>query len=157
MEISRSTIDIKHMNSFVESKLLGCIFHVTLLSNLHKILKTKVVNAAGGGEKTFGFGSNGFFRKRECVSMFDLREPNHEEFDFSLMKCHPLQPLTTKGRSVAVLFLADSAYPRLVSWSHWKKEEAWSQMIVPYVEAGFPGPLCLNDVSRIAIARPGKK
>lgn len=157
MEISRYTIDIDHMNSFVDSQLLSCVFHVTLLTNLRAILETKGVNAAGGGEKTFGFGSNGFFRNRECVSVFDLREPEHKEFNFSLMKCHPLQPVINKGRSVAVLFLMDSEYPRLLSWCHWKKEQAWSQMIVPYVEAGFPSPLCLNYISRIVIVRPSKK
>ncbi|WP_163560830.1 hypothetical protein [Halomonas sp. NO4] len=156
MEISRFTIDRYSVESFVESNLLRCVFHVTLLTNLRNIRKAGGVDAAGIGQETFGCASNGFFRHRGCVSVFDLRNPENDQFDFSLRKCHPLKPVTTQAQSIAILFLAPAAYPRLVPWSLCKKEEAWSQMVVPYVEAGIPGPLSLDCISRIALVRPAK-
>jgi hypothetical protein len=37
----------------------------------------------------------------------------------------------------------------LVSWQQWKQEEAWSEQMVPHVEAGHPGPIPLNLINEI--------
>jgi hypothetical protein len=53
------------------------------------------------------------------------------------------------NESIAILILKPEAYGALMPWTRWKEEKAWSEMVVPYVEAVYPGPLPLCLVSEI--------
>ncbi len=50
---------------------------------------------------------------------------------------------------IAILFLQPAAYDALIPWTRWKDENALDEMVVPYVEAGYPGPLPLRLVAEI--------
>lgn len=45
--------------------------------------------------------------------------------------------------------LKSEVYDALVPWTKWKEDQAWSEMVVPYVEAGYPGPLPFRLVPEI--------
>jgi len=147
------TIDQHELDEFLLSALLRRVFHVTNLKNLGPIKEAKEIDPLGPGERTFGHAKNGFFRNRNCVSVFDLRDPEHVEFERSLSKCHPLQPLRVDAGGIAIFVLEPYVYARLLSWRLWKTEEAHRQMIVPYIEAGYPGPLLLESISEIIVLK----
>ena len=106
-------------------------------------------NADGALPTTFGSSKNAFFRNRNCVSLFDYRlEPTEEIKDFR-RRCYPFAPARPPNGPVAVLILNPEVCGVLVPWTKWKEEEAWSEMVVPYVEAGYPGPLPFRLVSEI--------
>ena len=89
--------------------------------------------------------------------MFDLRDPHHDQFERLLGRCHPLQAVLERRTAVAILFLRESNYACLMSWHRWEAEQAYSQMVVPHIEAGAPGPLSLDQVAEIAVVRPEER
>jgi len=40
-------------------------------------------------------------------------------------------------------------YAALIPWTRWKEEEAWSDQVVPYVEAGYPGSIPINLIDEV--------
>jgi hypothetical protein len=57
-------------------------------------------------------------------------------------------------KAVAVLFLKETIFSEIKPWSQWKEEKAYSEMIVPLIEAGVPEPLLLEHVSEIFTVAP---
>jgi len=106
------------------------------------------VNADGALPTTFGSSSKSFFRARGCVSLFDYRLEDGSR----LHGCTPLQAAEPGKEGVAILLLAKATYDRLIPWSRWK-EESSSEQIVPYIEAGYLGPLPLEFVVRVIFFR----
>ena len=136
------------------ARLLGKAFHVTKKINYPGILKAGCIsfNQDGSFKTSFGSSSNSFFKNRGCVSVFDYRNVPQEKFDQFAGKCHPLAAARDDGEMV-VFVLSTEAANRLVSWGGWKVEEAHSEMVVPYIEAGYEGSLALSDVETIYIVR----
>jgi hypothetical protein len=135
----------------VEAQLEGRIFHVTKLAYLPSIIQCGEIrpNVAGALPTTFGSSQNSFFRNRNHVSLFDYRlEPTGEIKDCR-HRCYPFSPASPPNGPVAVLFLKPEVSHALVPWTKWKEEEAWSEMVVPYVEVGYPGPLPFRLVSEV--------
>ena len=135
----------------IEAQLEGQVFHVTKLAYLPSIIESGEIrpNSDGALPTTFGYAINGFFRKRNCVSLFDYRlEPNEEIKDFR-RRCYPFSPARPPNGAIAALILKSGVYSALVPWTKWKEEQAWNEMVVPYVEAGYPGPLPFRLVSEI--------
>ena len=135
--------------------LIGRVFHVTYLINLNGIMNSGEIKPKIKGDlpTTFGFSSNSFFRKRGCISVFDYRFATNKQIDESLSKCSPF-PGTSDGKELAYLFLSKGLYDRLILWTKWKEEQSWGQMIVPYVESGYPGSIpigLIDEVYRINI------
>jgi hypothetical protein len=130
--------------------LIGRVFHVTNLNNLKPIVDSGEIrpNINGDLSTTFGFSSNSFFRKRGCISVFDYRFATAEQIEESLRKCSPY-PGASDGKEFAYLFLSECLHNRLIPWIKWKEEEAWGQMIVPYVEAGYPGPVSIGLIDEV--------
>jgi len=139
-------------------QLSNRVFHVTTDSAVAQIISEGVVrsNSDGRFRFTFGQSQNSYFRKRNCVSVFDLRSATPEQIDDSLEKYYFLNPSFTDNRPV-YLFLNTCCSGRLVPWIRWKEESAWDDIVVPYVEAGYPGDLDLgliDEVLRVDIDRP---
>jgi hypothetical protein len=136
--------------------LAGEVFHVTTASGYQAILAAGAVEPnTGERESPFGNTENGFFRLRECVSVFDYRAYGSAEWEEHAFKCLPTSPLR-EDRTIVVLLLHEQHHSKLVPWSKWKDEEAWSQRVVPHVEAGYPGNLplaAIKQVLRISLAR----
>jgi hypothetical protein len=135
--------------------LLGRVFHVTRRNVSEQILAEGVIQANANSELPTVFGSsNSFFRKRGCISFFDYRSATAEQIEAALGKCSPYHlpssnPELLNEPSVSYLFLSEAAQDRLISWSKWKEEEAYSDKVVPWVEAGYPGEVPLTFIERV--------
>jgi hypothetical protein len=130
-------------------RLIGRVFHVTRLSLLERIVETGAIltNTNGNLDSTFGY-PNSFFRRRGCVSLFDYRFASSEQVDTSISKCSPFH-VPDSNDELAYLFLSSSTYDRLILWTKWKEEQAWSDMIVPYVESGHQGSIPLTSIEEV--------
>ena len=137
-------------NDWVITNLRETVFHVTTQNNFSGIVQASEIrpNVDGAFPSRFGDRSNGFFRKRGCVSLFDLRDVDDETLERQLMKCRPLG--TSFGfYDAIVLVVSRAVHPRLISWERWKDEKAYSDMVVPHVEAGHEGGISLDEVDRV--------
>lgn len=131
--------------------LEGHVFHVTKQRFLPAIRKTGYLlpNEAGTRPSTFGLRSNSFFLRRGCVSLFDYRTiPDDPD---CRRRCWPLQAAEPGGDGIAILFIDSALHDRLIPWTKWNDERAWSEVVVPYVEAGFLGPLPLTHIERVVL------
>ncbi|MGR9074410.1 MAG: hypothetical protein ACU833_15220 [Gammaproteobacteria bacterium] len=137
--------------------LAGKVFHVTPTSNMPAIEADGAIKPNLNSEwcSLFGNSKNSFFRFRGCVSFFDYRSYGSEKWNDHAYKCTPDQILRS-AVSISILVLAESKHGQLESWEAWKKEEKWSQRVVPVVEAGFPGAVSLEFITEhwsVAYAR----
>ena len=130
-------------------RLVGRVFHVTSLTSLDQILASGEIrpNVDGQFPTTFGFSSNSFFRKRGCVSLFDYRFASAEQIDTSISKCSPFY-MPRSDHKIAYLFLSADDHHRLILWTKWNEEQS-SEMIVPYVEAGYPGCISITSIEEV--------
>jgi len=137
----------------VEAMLEGRVFHVTRRPFWEAIVTSGEIrpNADGCLPTTFGSSSNSFFKNRGCVSIFDYRSPADETIREFRMRCWPFQPAMAGGEGIAVLILKVSTYGNLVPWTKWKEENALREMVVPYVEAGHPGPIPLSEIEQVIL------
>lgn len=135
----------------LERKLQGHVFHVTRLAYLPSIIECGEIrpNSDGALPTTFGFSENGFFRKRNCVSLFDYRPEPTEEIEDLRLRCYPFRPASPPNGPIAILILKSAAYDDLIPWTKWKEKSDLSEMIVPYVEIGYPGALSLCLIAEI--------
>jgi len=132
-------------------RLRGRVFHVSLQSNLDLIVQSGAIKHAAYGELVTTYGnSNGYFRNRGYVSVFDYRTVNDEDLERSIQNCSPAQSAVS---GIAIFFLASSVNPRLRSWTDWKLEEAWGEMVVPHVEAGHPGPILAEAIEEVVCVK----
>lgn len=131
------------------------ILHITCTRNLRSIISDGRVsgNANGSLPSSFGSSRNGFFRRRNAISVFDYRGLSDEAFYDAWCKCGPLTALPKCGYKIAALFLAENVYSQLISWRLWHKEQAYEQMVVPQVEFGYPAPLPLTAIEEILEVR----
>jgi hypothetical protein len=134
----------------IEAYLQGKVFHVTKLNYLSSIIECGEIKTNIKGELPSTFGVyNNFFKNRNCVSLFDYRPEPTEKINGFRHRCHPLQPARPPSVGVAILFLSQKIYDDLVPWTKWKEENALREMIVPHVEAGYPGYIPLELVTEI--------
>jgi hypothetical protein len=103
----------------------------------------------GHCQQPLGPSKNAFFRNRNCVSLFDYRLDPTDEIKGFRQRCYPFRPACPPNGAVAILILQASAYDSLIPWTRCKEENALSEMVVPYVEAGYPGSLALRLVAEI--------
>jgi hypothetical protein len=133
------------------ARLEGRVFHVTRLKNWPRIQEDGRILPSPGerAEITFGRASNGFFRKRECVSLFDYRtEPTDKVREFRA-RCYPFRPAMPPSEGIAILIIKQEAYGQLIPWTSWKDEKAFDHVIVPHAEAGYPGPLPIDLIEKV--------
>lgn len=142
--IRRETESLDDISSILE----GQVFHVTKLAYLDSILTTGEIraNVDCSLPTTFGHLANGFFRKRNCVSVFDYRFEATDKIKDFRMRCSPFQHALD---GIAILLLKPVIHASLIPWTRWKKEKAWSDQIVPYVEAGYPKTISTNLIDEV--------
>jgi hypothetical protein len=89
-----------------------------------------------------------YFRKKDCVSLLDLRAGTSDQaqVEAALYKYYFLN-LFPSNRSVFLL-LKGSCFERLIPWT---QSIDVSAMVVPYVEAGYPGEIPLPLIEHILI------
>jgi hypothetical protein len=155
MAASDLSLHSSQLRSALLPLLLGRVFHVTRRKVCEQILAEGVIRANTDGALPTVFGSsNSFFRKRGCVSFFDYRSATAEQIEAALGKCSPYHlpssdPELLNEPNVSYLFLSEAAHDRLISWSRWKEEEAYSDKVVPWVETGYPGEVPLTFIERV--------
>lgn len=131
-------------------RLLGRVFHATIPSHAREIAASGAIvpNTDRSRPSAYGLSYNSLFREMGAVSVFDLRAGRSEELDFSLMKCSPFQ-IADRESGVVYYVLAPATYPKLLPWTLWKEPENLPKMVVPYVEAGYPGHITMDLVEEI--------
>jgi len=135
----------------IYSLLEGRVFHVTKLTYCPSILADGEIkpNKNSTLPTTFGSSTNDFFRNRNCVSLFDYRlEPTKEIIDFR-QRCRPFQPAMSCEEGIAILLLKPEVHADLIPWTRWNEENALGERIVPYVEAGYSGPISIDLIDEI--------
>jgi hypothetical protein len=133
------------MENRVLPLLIRRVFHVTNAMAFSSILLDGAIKANMAGELTFSCGQseNSFFRKRGYVSVCDLRSVSDAQISESLMKYNFLNPSLGKDTNV-YLFLRSACFDHLLTWRIWHEEKAYTDMVVPHIEAGYPGEIGLN-------------
>ncbi|NKE69954.1 hypothetical protein [Candidatus Manganitrophus noduliformans] len=135
----------------IASALEGRVFHVTKLLYLDTILADAEIrpNPDGHLSTTFGHVPNAFFRKRNCVSVFDYRAAPTDQIRDFRNRCSPFQPARPPSEGIAILLLKPYIHASLIDWTQWKEEKMWRDMVVPYVEAGYPGPIPIDAIEEV--------
>jgi hypothetical protein len=138
--------------------LVGRVFHVTTPEAFANLLAEGMIKTNENGDFAFTFGqsANSYFRRRGCVSVFDLRSVTSAQSEDSLRKYYFLTTWFTTNKPV-FLCLNSTGFERLIPWIRWKEEEAYHEMVIPYVEAGYPGdiPIDLIDAAvRVEVDNP---
>ena len=132
----------------ISAQLEGRVFHVTKLAYLDAILTSEKIRPNGDCSlpTTFGYLPNGYFRKRNCISLFDYRLPLTDEIKDFRTRCSPFQHARD---GIAILILNSAIYADLIPWTRWKDEEAFGDQVVPYVESGYPGSIPTRLIDEI--------
>jgi hypothetical protein len=132
----------------ISSLLEGRVFHVTRLAYLDAILTSGEIRPNGDCSlpSTFGCLANGFFRKRNCISLFDYRGEITDENRHFRTACWPFQPARD---GIAILVLVSDINTALIPWTRWKEEKAWGDQVVPYFEAGYPGCISIKLIDEV--------
>ena len=160
--IVETEIDRLESESFadIEATLEGRVFDVTLREFFSRILVAGVIvpNQDGALPTTFGSSANSFFRNRGCVSVFDFRGPVTDEIKDFRRRCWPFRPALPRGGGIAMLIFDRALERQLIPWSRWTEEAkldraVLSEMVVPHVEAGHPGPISIHSVERVILLR----
>lgn len=140
--------------SKIISLLANHIFHVTKFENIASILAQKKIVASidNRDQFTFGYSSNSYFKNRNCVSLFDFVNTSEGKIQTQITKCHPIQPLLNY-KAIGIFILKKESYCNIIPWNDWKIEEAYSEMIVPYIEAGYPNQIDITDIAELIIVQ----
>jgi hypothetical protein len=132
---------------------IGRVFHVTTIPNLKAIRRGGAIlpGKQSAANSPFGENSQAYFRSRDCVSFFDYRSLSEEQLAQSLDKCSPL--MATLRAPAAFLFLAPHAYGQLIPWTAFHADGSFSELVIPYVEAGIRNGIPLSAIAHVAIVR----
>ncbi len=134
----------------IKEYLQGKVFHVTKIDYLPSIIKCGVIKIDPEDKLPTTFGIyNGFFKNRNCVSLFDYRPEATKEINDFRRRCYPFQPARLPSKGIAILFLKSEYWTNLIPWTQWKEEKAYEEQIVPYVEVGYPVSIPLTHIGEI--------
>lgn len=145
-------ITIGSENDFIKT-VSGTIFHCTTEKNFEGVKQDGYLKVNPGNQFQSPFGCyDSYFRSEGCVSFFDYRDVNSEEWANNAYKCWPLRRLNSSQKLV-LLVLYVNEYSQLIHWTKCKPkwEEDRSKMIVPHVELGFPGNVSLSLISKCIV------
>jgi hypothetical protein len=122
--------------------LRGQVFHVTSTEALESIQRAGSIisNQDGRFGFTFPQSKNSYGRERGYVCLFDLRGASEEAVSDARTKFNFLHPTAADP---AFLFVQEAHHPSLVPWT----EAPTGAMLVPYVEAWYPGHIPVSALS----------
>jgi len=130
-------------------QLVGEVFHVTPQEAARHILADGVIKNNKNGQFRFIFpqAENSYFRRKGCVCLFDLRSRSQEVIEDALLKYPFLNPTNAVK---PVFFLLDkSLCQNLITYADFLNEKSHDTIIIPHVEAGYLGEICLQMISMI--------
>lgn len=159
MKITDLDLHSGQLDSILLPSLLGRVFHVTRLNVFEQIRAAGEIRANANGEFSTIFGStNSYFRQRSCISFFDYRSASRKQIEDAVGKCSPYHlpsadPEFMNEPNIAFLFLSKIAHDRLIPWTKWQEEEAYSDKIIPWVEAGYPDSVPITLIEEVLRAK----
>lgn len=126
--------------------LKGRVFHITSVSNFLEIVRTGSVRHNQDGELKSNWSQNQYFKNRGCVSFCDLSSNvrPRKVREAALSKYNVFGQ--GDGERSVFLFLAPTSYYKLIPWTNWKRDKAWSEMVVPHLESGYPGFVPISEI-----------
>ena len=133
-------------------RLLGNVFHVTTQDAWPRIRSGEVVLSNPPDHPSIKkWEYNAYFRRESHVSLCDLRSVRDNDLEMALGDYFFLDP--HGGCSDPVfLILSRSAVDRIVTYDEAIDDAREAgQMIVPFVEAGYPGDLPLAEITVVLI------
>lgn len=150
MRVRKETVKETELDDLLFPLVEGRVFHVTRRTNLPSIFKSGGLHPDRERTypTTFGSSYNSYFRNRNCVSVFDLVHPTRDQVESRLKDCRPFAP-AKPGADIALLIISPEAHPHLVSWIRSREDLVPGEMVVPYVEAGYPTFLPLRLIDEI--------
>lgn len=139
--------------------LAGKVFHVTTEHAAISILTDGFIRNNRDARFAFTFGQSqvSFFRALGCVSVFDLRGATDDQVQEVLGKYNFLNPVFCANRPVFII-LANSLHSALLPWTAWNNPRNQLEMVIPRVEAGFPGDVPVDRIEaliRVQVDDPG--
>jgi hypothetical protein len=128
--------------------LRGRVFHVTNAETFHDLIRNGGIRSDQQGLFAFALGQpgNSYGRKRGWVSLFDLRAEEDADVKQALIRYFFLKVFRSDSTR-AVLFLAESAWPSLISWKRASQEVGGKEVYIPFVEAWYPGDIPIHVIS----------
>lgn len=143
LPVERVTVKRSDLEPAILPRLNGTVFHVTSERAFVEIETSGVISS--NRDRRFKFTSpqseNNYGRQRGYVCLFDLRHvPDDTIRDVLSVKLYFLKPTSADP---VFLFLDRSEYRNLVPWT----EAPVGSMLIPYVEAWYPGDLPVGALS----------
>jgi hypothetical protein len=128
--------------------LRGHAFHVTTPEGYAGIVRDGLIGSNANGQYPLSHTQSNvsYFRKRDHVSIVDLREISDENLIWAMRKYYFLD-IFPNHKSV-FLILKPECYGKLVPWTVSKEDEPLTAMIVPHLEAGFEHSIPVEYVDK---------
>jgi hypothetical protein len=143
-------IDCKYseLEETVFPLLCGRVFHITNVETFHELIGNGEIRSNQQGLFAFALGQpgNSYGRKRGWISLFDLRPAEDGDVKQALIRYFFLKVFQSDS-SRAVLFLAESAWPSLISWKRASQEVGGKEVYIPFVETWYPGDMPRHVIS----------
>ena len=143
------------LRSALLPKLRDRVFHVTTQEAWPSIAASGFVSVdpPGDGPKW----PNAYFRSVDHVSLCDLRSLADDELDLGLQRYFFLNPRRESSGPV-FLFLRGAFLERIVPYREaTDTANSRGKLIVPYIEAGYPGDLPLTAISEVLLVDVKKR
>jgi hypothetical protein len=159
MEEQHLSIREENLRTELLPVLCGRVFHVTTLEAYASILKQGAIKSNETGEFPYSYGmsENSYFRKRGCVSVFDLRAIRFEHWEFAELPTGFgafLNPAAAQNKPV-FLFLRDCCDENLIKWV--ESPESRHEMVIDNAEAGHKGDIPISHIQlalQVEIEKP---
>lgn len=151
-EIEELVLNKQTAYSYIKDRLVGEIFHVTSKVNFDSIVADGEIRPNTNNQYAGAFGNHldSYCRVANYISLFDYHNPSVVQIENSEKNCLPTMCLT-KENSLVVLFLSHKIWAKVLPYRRKNFEKNIGQMIVPHIEAGYPEPISLKNVSKILI------
>lgn len=150
-ESRRLVISNEDLRARLLPELRERVFHVTTHPALELIVRSEAVMVNPPDHPTVTkWPYDFYFRSVGCLSLCDLRGLNEEKIDEALGAYYFLDPRGGESPP-AFLFLSPDRFRTVISYQKAISRGALAKMIVPHIEAGFPGDLKLASIEEVLI------
>lgn len=158
MDVERLSIWSENLRTELLPRLKERVFHVTTVDGFLSISEDGAIrhNRDNRYPLNHSVSKASYFRTRGCVCLCDLRSVSDEDLENALFKYNFLNPLST-GDMPVFMILSHEVYADLLPWTEWKKAKPTESMVVPFIEAGYPGKITLTAVERTLIVEVKRK
>ena len=150
--VERVEVHRSELRTILLDRLRGNVFHVTTQDAWPRIRSTdSVLSNPPDHPSIKRWEYNAYFRQKSHVSLCDLRSVQESDLNMALKRYFFLDPRSGCPDPV-FLILSSSAVNRIVTYNEAIDDATKAgQMIVPFVEAGYPGDLPLAEITDVLI------